>query len=159
MKKSEKIISALLLMAFGVMFIVLEDSFIGILMTVAGVGFIVVGVGDIINRCLPLAIVKGIAGLLLIICGWAIVEAVLYIFSGILLVIGALLFYAKLKKGERYPSHWRTAISYATPTVCAVVGILLLFHNSAIVSFVFIVSGVLTVAEGGILLFYAFNGD
>ncbi len=159
MKKSEKIISALVLMALGITFLVLKDNFIGILMTIAGVGFIVLGAVDAIGRCFPLAIIKTLSGALLIICGWAVVEAVLYILSGLLLVFGTLLLCEKIKSGRYCSSFWRGVLEYATPTICISIGILLLFHNSAIVGFVFIFSGVLTIAEGGILLFDAFSEE
>ena len=50
MKKTEKLIAALLMMVIGVLFIVMKDKFIGILMTIAGVSLIVLGVVDIVQQ-------------------------------------------------------------------------------------------------------------
>ncbi len=159
MKKSEKLIVAFVLMALGVLFIILKDNFIGILMTVAGLGLIALGVVDLVARIPPQAIVKILSGGLLIIAGWAIVEAVLYIMSGLLLVGGTLLLYAKIKRRTHFVSFWQMALAYATPVVCISIGILLLFHNGNIVNLVCIFSGILTALEGGVLLFCAFNED
>ncbi len=156
MKKSEKIISALVLMAVGILFIILKDSFIGILMTVVGVGLIVLGIMDIFDKNIPQAVIKIVAGLVLIICGWAIVEAVLYILAGILLVLGVLLLYDQVKNRVSCHSLLEKVLAYATPTVCIVIGILLLFQMESMLNFIFIVSGILTVLEGGVLLLAAF---
>ena len=77
MKQSEKIISAILTMVVGVLLITMKDNFISILMTIAGGCLIVVGVVDACNRLLPPAVIKIVSGLLLIICGRAVVRAVL----------------------------------------------------------------------------------
>ena len=155
MKKSEKIVAALLTMFIGVLFMILKAAFIELLMTVAGLCLIVVGIIDIINKVVPTAVVKIVAGTLIIICGWAIVEAVLYILAGILLVFGILLLYYKIKNNVRGCNLWQTFIEYATPSICIAIGILLLFHSVTVVNFVFITSGILTFIEGGLLLYEA----
>ncbi len=156
MKKSERIISALVLMAIGVLFIILKDNFIGILMTVVGVGLVILGVVDIFSHSVPLALVKIIAGVLLTICGWALVEAVLYILSGILLIFGSLVLYDQIKNHPHCNSLWQKLLVYATPVICIAIGILLLFHRESTLNFIFIVSGVLSVVEGGVLLITSF---
>ncbi len=159
MKKSEKIISALLTMALGVMFVILKDNFIGILMTVAGVSLLILGVVDIINRGIPPAIIKIVSGLLLIICGWAIVEAVLYVLSGILLVFGILLLYGKIKNKPHCALWWHVVLEYATPIICISIGILLLFHKGDFIDAILVVSGILTIIEGSILLLDPFLNE
>ncbi len=156
MKKSEKLITALVLMALGVLFIILKDNFIGILMTVAGVSLIVLGIVDVINGGLPQAIVKIVSGLLLIICGWAVVEAVLYILSGILLIFGMLWLYDKIKNGTSCSALWQTVLEYVMPSVCIAIGFLLLFHRSGAVGLILTLCGILAIIEGAILLIDAF---
>ena len=153
MKKSEKIISAVLMMVLGIMFIILKDKFIGLLMTVLGISLIVLGVVDIVEKCIPPAVVKIVSGVLVIICGWVVVEAVLYILAGVLLVFGIWLLYYKIKNRIRGENFWRAVLEYATPAICIAIGILLLFHRGAVVNFIFIISGILTFIEGGLMLF------
>ncbi len=159
MKQSEKVITALLLMALGVMFIILKDNFIGILMTVVGASLIVLGIVDIIGGNYPQAIVKIVSGLLLVICGWVIVEAVLYVLSGILLIFGLLLLYDKIRNRICRSTLWQTVLEYATPVICIVIGVLLLFHRESFVNLVFIVSGILLALEGGVVLLSAFADE
>ena len=62
MKKSEKIITALITIALGVLFIVLRGDLISILMTVLGLGLIAFGVLDLIDKRIPPAVVKFVGG-------------------------------------------------------------------------------------------------
>lgn len=159
MKKSEKILAALFTMALGILFIVLKGSFISILMTVIGAGLILLGVVDLVNKLVPPAVIKIVSGVLVIVCGWVIVKAVLYLLAGVLLIFGILVLYDKLKNNVRGCNLWQTLIEYATPTICIAIGILLLFHSGAVVNFVFIASGCLAILEGGVMLLDALTND
>ena len=159
MKQSEKIISAILTMVVGILLIAMKDNFISILMTIAGGCLIVVGVVDACNRLLPPAVIKIVSGLLLIICGWAVVRAVLYIVAALLLVGGILLLYDKIKRRCKCERLLFTISEYATIGIMIFIGFLLLFHQAQAVNVIFIVSGVLTIIEGGLLLANAFNQE
>ena len=159
MRKSEKIISALLMMVLGVMFIILKDKFIGLLMTVAGISLIVLGMTDLVERLVPPAVIKIVSGILVIICGWLVVEAVLYILAGILLVLGILLLYDQIKNKEGCDSLLKSFLQYAVPIICIAIGILLLFHRGNWMDIVLIISGCLIFVEGAIVLFNAWIED
>lgn len=159
MKKTEKMISAALTIALGILLIVLQGKIISILMTVLGVGLIAFGLLDLFNRLIPPAVIKLVAGGVIILCGWVIVEAVLYVVAAILLVAGILFLYEKIKSKPRCHSLFYTLCEYAAPVLCIVIGALLLFNQGNTVNWVFIVSGIFTVIEGGLLLVNAFSGD
>ena len=152
MKKTEKIIAAVLTMVVGVLLIVLKDNFIGILMTVAGACLVALGIADICNKLIPTAVLKIAVGVLIAVCGWIVVEAVLYIVSAILLAAGIYLIYDRIKRRISCVTVWKFIYEYALSAVCIVIGALLLFHRGNAVNFIFIFSGILTVIEGGVLL-------
>ncbi len=156
MKKSERIVSALVAMVVGILFIILKDDFIGILMTIVGLSLIAFGVADIIRRIFSQAIVKIISGVVLTIAGWVVVEAVLYILSGILLIFGTLCLYDKIKRRAGCDSFWLNVLEYATPALCIAIGGLLLLQGESLRNVVCVLSGLLAVVEGGILLVRAF---
>lgn len=159
MSKTEKIIAAVATMAFGVLLIVLQDSFIGLLMTIAGICLIVWGVLDLIHHLIPPAVVKLVVAVLIIVCGWALVAAVLYIVAALLLIAGILMIYEKLKK-RVYCSKWYlTALEYSVPALFVIMGLLLLFHQTVTLEVIFIICGILTVIDGGLLLAEAFMED
>ncbi len=155
MKKSERIAVALVLMAVGALFVILRANFIGILMTVAGGGIIVIGVVDIFGQRIPQAVVKIVAGILLIIAGWALVRAVLYVLSAILLIVGILLLYDKIKNGDCDGSFFQKLIRYIPSIGCVLIGVLLLFHGGEGISVILVLGGILTVLVGGALLLIA----
>ena len=152
MKTSEKIISAIVTMALGVLLLVLKGEFISILMTVIGISLIVLGVLDLFYRLVPPAVVKLVVGALIILCGWVIVETVLYIVAAILLIVGILMLYDKIKKRIYCRSLLHTIFEYAAPALFILIGFMFLFHQGKAVNFIFIVSGILTIMEGGLLL-------
>ncbi len=159
MKKSEKILSALALVALGVLFIILKADFIGILMTVIGVCLVAFGIVDCFQRDFPQAVVKIVSGILIVVAGWAIVEAVLYILSALLLIFGILWVYDIIKKRSRCATAWQTFLLYAQPIICITIGVLLLFHRGEFIDFILVLSGILTMIEGGVLLVDALTED
>ncbi|MBE7080801.1 MAG: hypothetical protein E7371_06155 [Clostridiales bacterium] len=152
MKRSEKIITAILTMIFGILLMVMQGNFIGLLMTIAGLALIVLGVVDIFQRFIPPAVIKIVSGVLIIVCGWALLAAVLYIVSALLLIAGILLLYDKIRKRVHCDVLWQTILEYALPSVCILIGVLLLFHQAVTVEIIFIISGLLTLIEGALLL-------
>ena len=152
MKRSEKIILAVCTIAFGILLIALKANFIGILMTIGGACLIVFGGMDLFHRLFPFAVIKIVTGLLIIICGWTLVKAVLYILSGVLLIAGILLLYDKLKGRSCIKRGLSVFIEYAKPIILIAIGGLLLFHQGITINVIFIFSGILTVVEGGVLL-------
>lgn len=159
MTKTQKILSAILTMALGVMLIVLQGEVISIAMTVLGVGCIVLGIMDLAQKRVPPAVVHLVLGVIIIVCGWAIVGAVLYLLAGVLLVAGILLVYEKLKLRVRCSTWHQALCEYAVPVLCIVIGILLLFNQGNTVNWVFIVCGIITLIEGGLLLVEALQTE
>ncbi len=155
MKKSEKIVAACLTIALGILLIVLKNDFISILMTIAGIGLIVLGIMDVVSRNVPSAVIKIVCGTFIIICGWAVVKAVLYIIAAALLILGILLVYYKIKRKVRGCTPFHTVCEYAVPALCIAIGVLLLFHKGAAITVILVISGILTIVEGCILLFNA----
>jgi uncharacterized membrane protein HdeD (DUF308 family) len=54
---------------------------------------------------------------------------------------------------------WQTLCEYAIPVVLLVIGALLLFNQGGTVNWVFVVSGIFTVLQGGLLLVSALTHD
>ncbi len=159
MRKSEKILSAIVVMALGLLFVILRGGFISMIMTVAGVGLIVIGVMDLIQRNVPSAVIKIVSGVLIIIAGWAVVAAVLYILAALLLISGILWLYAEIRRREKCSSVWAALLQFVRPALCIAVGLLLLFQQSEIIDIILICSGVLIMIEGGLLLIQALNSQ
>ena len=159
MKRTEKMIVALLTIALGVVLIILKSDVISILMTALGLGLIVLGCMDLYNKCIPPAVVKIVVGAIIILFGWVLVSAVLYILAAGLIILGILLLYELLKKRSKGDNLLQMIGQYAIPALCLLIGVLLLFNQGGTVAWVFVLSGIFTVLEGGVLLLEAFFED
>ena len=152
MKKSERIAVALFIICLGILAIVLRGKLIEIFTSVAGLALIVLGVVDLIYKRIPPAVVKIVSGALILICGLTLVGIVLYLIAGLLLVAGILVAYEKYKARKCRQDIKEMLFEYATPILLITIGLLLLFNRGATVQWIFVVCGILTVMEGGVLL-------
>jgi hypothetical protein len=158
MKKSEKIITALVVMLLGILLLMMKDNFIGIIMTLAGLCFIVLGIVDVLGQNVATASLKIVCGIFVAISGWLLVQAVLYIVAAVVLAIGALFLY-HLLKDMGWDYDWLSVIGeYAVPILCILIGVLLFFHEKA-GGGILIVCGILTILMGAFILFNAFWED
>ena len=155
MKKYEKVVTACLTLAMGVLLLVLKGNFISILMSILGVGLIALGIIDLVGRLIPSAVIKLVCGVFVIVCGWIVVSAVLYVVAAILLVFGVLCVYYNIKRRVRGCMPLQTVCYYVMPALCIFIGVLLLFHRWAAVDLILIICGILTIVEGCVLLFNA----
>jgi hypothetical protein len=155
MKKTEKLIAALLTIALCVLFLVLKGGVINVAMTVLGVALIVLGVLDFAAKNVPLGVIKAIVGVLVIVFGWFLEIAVLYIVGGLLLVVGVLGIFELCKHKVGFKGV-DALLQYVKPLICILIGVLLFLSGF---DWVFIIVGVVTVVEGGILLIDAIRND
>ena len=153
MKKSEKIITSCLTILLGILLIVLKEDLLGILMTLVGVGLIILGIMDLLSRAIPTALVKMVGGVVIIVCGWALFSAVLYILAAVLLILGLLLIYYKFKHKIVGRTPFYTFCEYIVPVFYLIIGGLLLFNQAGSVNVILVICGVLTIIQGGLFLF------
>ena len=159
MKISEKWIAAILTILIGVLFIVMKSGVIGVAMTVLGAVLIVLGLLDLLQKEIPPAVVKIVIGALIILFGWTITNAVLYIVAALALIYGVLLLYQLVKCRKKGSCLLDTLLGYAVPVLFIVIGLLLFFNQGGTLNWVFIVAGIFTVIEGGLMLIDAINKD
>ncbi len=157
MKKTEKIIAAILTMVLGVLLIVVRGNMISILMTVLGAALLVFGVIDLINKLIPAGVVKLVCSVLVIVFGWVLVSAVLYILGAFLVIVGILVLYELIKNKVCCSfNDWNSLLIYAKPCVCILIGVLLFFNG---VGWIFVLAGIVTAIEGGLLLIDALKNN
>ena len=159
MTKTEKCIVAALTLVLGVLLVAFQDSVIKVAVSALGILLIALGVLDFFNKSGFAALVKVVAGIVVILFGVFAVRAVLYLVAGILLIIGILLLYERFKSRSYCYSTWQKILAYLLPAICILIGVLLLFNGGNTVTWVFIVGGILVIVEGALLLVDAFVGD
>ena len=154
---SDKLIEGALTILLGILFLILQGEVIKVAMTILGVVLIVMAVLDLLDHQTFPAIVKAVFGVVVLIFGWALTTAALYILAAVLLIWGIYELYAKLKIHLKGNSVGLTVTLYIAPILNIVLGLLLLFNQSGTVAWIFIVVGVLLIIDGVMLLCDAFS--
>ena len=89
MTKSNKFISAIIMIVIGALLIFLKGAIIGYLLTALGVALIVMGILDAVQKKdIPACVIKCVIGALIIVGGWVFVAVILYILGALLVVVG-----------------------------------------------------------------------
>ncbi len=146
MKITSNLITAILTIVIGVLFVALKGGVIGIAMTVLGVGLIVWAVLDIIDKNNTPGIIKLVAGIVVIVFGWTLASIVLYVMAALLLV------YAIYQLYELITNKVKDFVKFIEPGVMAIIAILLLFNQGGTVAWVFTVAGIFLIVEGTLAL-------
>lgn len=154
---NNQLIEGALTILLGILFLILQDKVITVAMTILGVVLIVLAVLDLLDHQTFPAIVKAVFGVVVLVFGWAITTAALYILAAVLLIWGIYELYAKLRVHLKGNSVWLTVMLYIAPILNILLGLLLLFNQNGTVAWVFIVTGVLLIVDGVMLLCSAFS--
>ena len=153
MTKTEKIISAITAIAVGVLLIILKNGVLHVLNAVVGIVLLALGVLDLVKKEVKLGVIKCVVGGLTLAFGWLILQAMLYVFAALLLIVGVCWIYDLYRCGFKFAPDWRTVLELVKPALCLLIGVLLLFNQGGTVDWIFIVCGICTAVEGALLLF------
>lgn len=155
--KKDVLIEGALTILLGILFLILKADVISVAMTVLGVVLIVMAVLDLIDRNVLPAIIKAVFAVLVLVFGWVLVNAALYIVAALLLIWGIYELYAKIKVHLKGKNFLATLLLYVSPILSILIGLLLLFNQGGTVTWVFIVTGIILILDGVLLLCDAFK--
>ncbi len=162
MKKSNKLnmtndlVTALALICIGLLFIIFQGDIISIAMTAVGVVLIVLGVLDAVGGHTMVGVAKIVFGVLVLAAGWLVVSLALYVLGAFLLIGGISQLITVLKiKVKKITLGYITNI--LQPIVYILVAICLFFNQGGAISWVFIVSGIFLIVDGGVALIGALD--
>ena len=148
MRRKEDIISAIISMLVGVMLVVMKGQVVSIAITVFAVIVLISAVIDLINKVVNSAVVKAVVGVCLLIFGWVFVEVALYLLAAGVIIWGLLRIVNMHKVLAEDMTHQQKIFAYIRPAITVLAGICLLFNQGGTVDWIFILTGVLLVAEG-----------
>ena len=153
-QNQNKLISAILMTALGVLFIIFKNEVISIAMTVLGVLLVVQAILDFIHKAYVSGVVRAVMGALILVFGLGnlLVTVALYVIAAVLLVYGILQLIGALKALNKKSKLLAKIFAFLEPAVCIFVAVCLLFNHGGTVAWVFIVSGVFLIIDGVIAL-------
>lgn len=152
MSANNKLLSAIVSVVLGVLLIIMQKDVISFALTLIGIALIVSAVMDFSKQATQNGIIKAVIGAVIIAFGWLFVSAAVYILAAILVLQGILQIVDTYKLHSSLPGGAQKAFSYSKPVISLLAGICLLFNQGGTISWVFIVCGILLVAEGVIAL-------
>ncbi|MBQ7977358.1 MAG: DUF308 domain-containing protein [Clostridia bacterium] len=142
---TNNIINCILFAVIGLLLIILQGGSLGILMTIIGVLFIVMGIFDMIqNKDMTKGIIELVVGIAIIVCGWLIADIVLLIFGVLLIVYGIMEICKNFKNGF---------MAILSPIILIVIGILLVVAKWALLDVFCIIAGVIFLINAVLALF------
>ena len=160
MEKTNKYISAAIMMAIGLLLIILKGGIIGILLTALGVALIVMGILDAVQRKdVARCVIKCVIGAVIILGGWLFVAVMLYILGALLVIVGILWIIKLVQRHTKGANLIGTITAYLVPALYILIGVCLFFYQSAFVDVVFIIVGVIVLVDGIIQLVNAIKED
>lgn len=148
MLKSNKLISAILTVVLGLLFIVFKGGVIEWAMTVFGVALIVMGVLDVLKQNVVPGVVRAAIGVLVILLGWLLLDVAMIILAVVLIAYGVLQVLEILKEKGNNKSVVELILQYAQPAINVLIGICLLFARGSVVNVICIIVGVIFLIQG-----------
>ena len=111
-------------------------------MTIIGVILIIDGILSILANIKEVGIIKIIVGVVLIVMGWVVGVAILYVLSVLFILYGILNLYNLIK------AKVTSILLYVMPIMQLVIGVALLFNMGRTVNVIFIIIGICLIIDG-----------
>ena len=139
-KLNYELISSLLYILIGVLFIVFRDQALSFAMTVAGVLFLIFGVFDLLKNNWTGGAVSLIIGLSIIIFGWVLTEIVILVFGILIALKGTVALIDELRRSKK------NIVDIVFAALTIVIGLLLAFGE--LLSIMIAIAGVMLMFSG-----------
>ena len=152
MRKTSAIISALMTLGLGVLFVLLKSRVVDVAITVIGVVLLVVGIIDLIGKHIVAGVIKTALGVAVLSFGLgALIKNLALLILGIVLLIYGILELVKrllalIKRGGK--RIWAKVLGIVESALWVVGAIFLLTNTGTAVDWVIIAVGVLFIIDG-----------
>ncbi len=140
-------VAAIASVVLGILLIILKNDVISIALTVLGAAVLISAIVDFTGKRTNSAVIQAVIGVCILVFGWVFVNLALYVFAAALLIVGLLQIINIGKSGAGRPAKAGLAV-YFKPAVTVLAGACLLLNQSGTIAWVFVVSGILLIAEG-----------
>ncbi len=155
MKKTSQLISAIMTLVLGILFLILKDGVIGIAITVFGVVLIITAILELFRKNFVSGILKAVLGIAVLTVGWLLLDIAMLVIGIVLLVYGILELIKRIVAifKKQNGKFWATVIGFINPIVCIIAAAALIWGN--FLDTAIIVAGVLLIVDGLLALIEA----
>lgn len=153
MKNSNKMITAIVAIIVGIMFVVMKGEVVSIALTLLGIGAIVMGILDMVKQETKSGVMKLICGALVITFGWLFVNIALTVITILLIVYCVGNMASNLKIDGYSMSGVQKIRTFFKPITGLIAGACLLFNQGGTVAWVFVITGIIFIFDGIMMLY------
>lgn len=157
MTKTSQLISAIMTLVLGILFLILKNGVIGIGLTVLGIVLIVTAVLELVRQNITSGIIKAVLGIAVLAIGWLLLDIALFVIGVVLMVYGVLELIKRIVAivKKQNGKLWATVIGFINPVLCVIAAAFLITSSGEALSWAIIVAGVLFVIDGVLALIEA----
>ena len=159
-KRVRNIVEAVLTIGFGVLCLVMRGDLLHLMLVVLGAMLVIGGVVDLVlRREIVIGVVKGVIGVFAITMAWdpVTIEILLYLLAVVMTFYGILgILQVLVNRSSGIKGGVNSTIR---PVVHLAIGIALFVHQPGVVTWFFIVAGMLFIAVGVLSIAAAVSGD
>ena len=154
MIKTSKMISAIMTLVLGILFLVLKGKVIGIGLTVLGVVLLLTAILELVKKNFASGVIKAVLAIAVFLIGYLLLDIALIVIAIVLMVYGVLEFVKRIiaifkKQSGKFLA---TVLGFINPVLCVIAAGFLLTSRGEAISWAIIVAGVLFVIDGIIAL-------
>lgn len=153
MKTSNRIITGLIALALGLLFVTAKGNSIKLSLFVFAGAVAIMAIVDIFEKQKGQAFFKALCAVAVFVLGLLFVDIVLYLISACIIIYGVMQLFYALKTRALYPTKASRVIAMLKPVATLVAGAFLIFNKGAVLDWVFVVAGVIIAIEGLFILF------
>ncbi len=142
MKKDSQLFLRIGMIVLGALFVVKRSGVIHSALTVIAAILVLSAVFDFIKKQTSSGVVKGIIALCVMVFGWLFVELAFYLIAVLLMFYGVV---QLVQTAKQKPNGY---LPYAVPVFSLIAGCCLLFNQGGTIDWIFVVVGMVLIAEG-----------
>ena len=152
MSRSSQLISAIMTLTLGILFIILKTDVIGIALTVLGVALIITAVLDLIRKGIVSGIIKALLGVAVLVIGWLLIDIAIIILGIVLLVYGILNLVKRVFAKKKGIKLWKIVIGIIEPVLCIIAAVFLITSSGTALEWTVLVGGIILIINGALAL-------
>lgn len=157
MTKMSQLLSAIMTLVLGVLFIALKGEVVGVAIGIFGVVLIVTAVIELIRLKIGSGIIKAVLGIAVLTFGWMLIDIALLVIGIVLVIFGVLEFVKRFIRLFRKTNVklFGKILGFISPLFSIVAGYFLITSSGEAVGVAVVIGGVLLVINGALALIEA----
>ena len=156
MNKPSQLVSALLTLALGILFVILRGQVVGIAILVLGIALIISAIIDFVKKNITAGVIKAVLGIVVLVLGGLLKDIALIILGIVLLLYGVLELVKRLtSKKKKKNATWVRVLGLIEPVLCILVSLALIFRPGQALDIAILIGGIVLIVDGALALIAA----